>query len=134
MLCFHIQIERTKHWQMTQDRQFEMDQIIRVDPILRRLSDKRTLASTCARVSLNWVTACADQIIELGQLNNESIPIILVERPLFQIILYKSRFERTICLFLCIRTILAGVSHKEELIMTLFTYIMFLERQRRVVV
>lgn len=69
-------------------------------PVLCCLPNKGTLTTTRTRVSLNWMTSRPDQIIELGKFDDERVPVILVERSFFEIVLDERRFEWHVCLFL----------------------------------
>lgn len=69
-------------------------------PVFRRLSDKRTLAAARAGVTLDGVAARAHQVVQLGQLDDERIPIVLVEGPFLEVVLHEGRLQREVRLFL----------------------------------
>jgi hypothetical protein len=71
---------------MSKNLQLEMNQIIGMDPIFRGLSNEGTLGTSGGRIALNWVSAGSHEIIQAGELDYESIPIVLIERPPFQIV------------------------------------------------
>ena len=48
-------------------------------PILRRLANERALVASCAGVALDGVTASADKVVELRQLDDKAVPVVLVE-------------------------------------------------------
>ena len=85
---------------MSEDRELEGDQIIRMDPILGRLPDKRALAPSSTRVALDRVPACAHKVVQVGQLDNQRVPVVLIEWTLFEVVLHKRRLERQARLFL----------------------------------
>lgn len=93
-----------------------------MDPVFRRLSDEGALTSACTWVPADRMSSCTNEVIELGQLDNESIPIILIERSFLKVFLYESGLELKTCLFLWLR-----VSDIERHVPDcIHTYIMFL--------
>ena len=61
--------------------------LTRTDPVFGSLSNKGALSSSSARVTLNWMTPRTYQVIQLGQFDDESIPVVLVKWPFLQVIL-----------------------------------------------
>ena len=49
--------------------------------------DKRALAPARDRVALDGVAARADEAVEAGELDDEAVPVVLVERALFEVLL-----------------------------------------------
>jgi hypothetical protein len=45
----------------------------------------------------------ADEVVELGELDDEPVPVVLVERPFFEVVLNESGLEREFGLFLYAR-------------------------------
>lgn len=50
------------------------------NPVFRGISDEILLAATCCRVTFRRATACTHQVIESGELDNQSIVVVLPER------------------------------------------------------
>ena len=48
---------------MLHDGQLEVDEIVGVHPVLRRLTDEGTLAASRTGITLDWVTTRAYEII-----------------------------------------------------------------------
>ena len=90
----------TQNRQMAQNSQFEWHQVIGMHPIFGGLTDKCTLIPTSAGISLNRMSAGANKVIELGEFNNEGVPVILVEWPFLKILLDEGRLQRDAGLFL----------------------------------
>ena len=77
---------------MFHDSQFEVNEVVGVHPVFSSLTNKSTLAPTSTRISLDRVSSRPNQIIQLRQLYNETIPVVFVERTLFKVILNECRF------------------------------------------
>jgi hypothetical protein len=69
-------------------------------PVLGSLPNKCTLVPSRARVTLDGMTPSAYQIVQLGKLDDESIPIVLVEWPFLEVVLDKCWFQGESGLFL----------------------------------
>lgn len=69
-------------------------------PILGSLSHESTLITTGRGVSLHGMPAGTDEIVELGKLDDDGIPVIFVEGALFEVFLNKGRFQPNVRLFL----------------------------------
>ena len=72
---------------MTQNRQFQANQIVRVNPILRCLPDESALATPGGGVALDRMTTGSDEVIELGKFDDDSVIVILVERSFLEVVL-----------------------------------------------
>ena len=72
---------------MPQNRQLQRHKIIRMHPVLRRLPDERALVPARAGVALHGVAARADEVVQLGELDDERVPFVFVEGPLFEVFL-----------------------------------------------
>lgn len=79
---------------MTHNGQLEGHNVLVVDPVLCRASDKGVLAATGRRVALDRVTASADEVKELGQLDDEVVVVDAVERVGLEKVLVEGGFER----------------------------------------
>lgn len=62
-------------------------------PVFGGLPDKGTLTTSRTSVALNWMTSGSYKIVELRKLDDESIPVVTVERSLLQIVLDERRLE-----------------------------------------
>lgn len=133
---------------MTQDGELQMYQVVRMNllaglqfqdlaasrrgsrvrmahPILRRLSDKRALITARTGITLHRVPTSAHEIIEFRKLDDEGVPIVLVERSLIQVVLDKRRLESKVGHFLMMMSIqIFGEETLRNMIQ--ITYIMFL--------
>ena len=69
-------------------------------PVLGCLTDKSTLITSCASISLHRMTSSTHEVIELREFNNKSIPIVLVEWTFLEVLLDEGRFELKFSLFL----------------------------------
>lgn len=85
---------------MFQDGKLQMDQVVGMDPVLGCLSYECALVTACASIALHRMPPSTDQVIQSGKLDNECIPVNLVERTLLEIILYERCFQCTASLFL----------------------------------
>lgn len=85
---------------MSQDRQLQGHQIILVHPVLRRLPHERALAPTRTAVPENGTTAGADDVVQVGELDDEGVPVVFVEGAFFEVLVYEAFFERGGGLFL----------------------------------
>jgi hypothetical protein len=79
---------------MTHNGQLEGHNVLVVDPVLCRASDKGVLAATGRRVALDRVTTSADEVKELRQLDNEVVVVDAVERVRLEKVLVEGEFER----------------------------------------
>lgn len=106
---------------MPQDCKFQVNKVVRVHlqsrnllnailhnpldayshPILGGLAHECTLITTCTGIALHRMATGADEVIQLGELHYEAIPIVLVKRTLLQISMNECGFQRATCLFLC---------------------------------
>lgn len=78
---------------MPQNRQLQRHQIILMHPILRRLPHERALAPPSTRVSEHGSAAGTDDVVEVGELDDEGVPVIFVEGTLFEVLVYEAFFE-----------------------------------------
>lgn len=69
-------------------------------PILRRLSHERILAPARAAIPQNGPPAGADDVVEVGELDDEGVPVVFVEGAFFEVLVYETFFERCWGLFL----------------------------------
>lgn len=69
-------------------------------PVLGSLPYERTLAPSCARITLYGVTTRAHEVVELGELDDKGIPVIFIKGTTFEVILDERRLEGTRGLFL----------------------------------
>jgi hypothetical protein len=79
---------------MTHDGQLEGHNVLVVDPVLCGASNKGVLAATGRRVALDRVTASADEVKELGQLDDEVVVVDAVEGVRLEEVLVEGGFER----------------------------------------
>ncbi len=77
---------------MFQDCELEVHQVVRMHPILGRLSHKGALVSARTGVALHRVASRAHKVVQPRQLDNEPVPVVLIERPLLEVILHERRF------------------------------------------
>lgn len=71
-----------------------------MNPILGCLPNESALASPSGGVTPNWMTAGPDEIIELGEFDNDPIVVVLVERSFLEVFLNKSGFQWSVSTFL----------------------------------
>lgn len=76
-----------------------------MDPVLGGLTDKGTLITSSAGITLNRMATITDKVVELGKFNDERVPIVFVERALLEILLYERGFKLNTSLFLVVRGI-----------------------------
>ena len=79
--------------------ELQLGDIIRMNPVFSRLANEVLLCTTGGRVSFNWVSFGANQIVKLGQLHHERIIIIFEERLGFESC-GKNWLEMPACFFL----------------------------------
>ena len=106
---------------MLENDELQLGDIIAVHPVLRRLSYKVLLGATSSRVALNWVTLGADQIVKLGEFDDEGIVIILEKGLRFE---SSSKHRLQIPLGLFLRRLLATV---RKFSVAVGSYVMFLD-------
>jgi len=70
------------------------------DPVFGGLSNEGTLITTRARVALNGVPSCPDEVVKFGKLYDERVPVVLVEGLLLEVFLDESGLELIRRLFL----------------------------------
>src|ERR1700744_2888557 len=85
-------------WQMLEDEELQLGDVVLVDPIFCGLTDKVLLRAASGTVSLHRVTSCSNQVVEFGEVNYEGIVIVLEERFCFQAGC-EGRTEDQMCLF-----------------------------------
>ena len=85
---------------MAKNRQFQTNEIIGVDPVLGCLPNESALISPSRRVALDGVAAGSDKVIEFGELDDDSVVVVLVEGPLLEELLDESGFQGPVCSFL----------------------------------
>lgn len=109
---------------MAQNGQLEGHQVVRMDPVLGCLADKRALIPASARVSLDGVATSANEIIKFGKFDNERIPVVLVKGSLFEVLLDKGRFQRGVRLFLwlCQRKTRATLNDPHVMFLKVYTW------------
>ena len=90
----------TENWKMLQDSKLEMYQVVWMDQVLSCLPYERALIATCTGVTLHGVATSADKVIEPRELDNQCIPINLVERSFLEVVLYKRCLQCATGLFL----------------------------------
>lgn len=71
-----------------------------MNPVFSSLSNEGTLVSSGTGVALDWVPSCANEVIKFGKFDNQCIPVILVERTFFEVILDEGGFQSNLGLFL----------------------------------
>lgn len=64
---------------MLEDDELQLGDIIRVNPVFGGLSDKAGLGATGGGIALDRVASGSNEIVELGQLDDGSIVVFLVE-------------------------------------------------------
>lgn len=62
-------------------------------PILRRLPHKRALAPARATVPEHRPAPRAHDVVQVGELDDERVPVVFVEGPLFEGLVYEALFE-----------------------------------------
>lgn len=60
-----------------------------MDPIFCCLPNEGALVSSGGGVTLNGMTAGSDEVMELGEFDDDSIVVVLVERSFLEVLLYK---------------------------------------------
>ena len=58
-------------------------------PVLRRLPNKSTLVPTRTRVTLHRVPTGPDEVVKLRELDDEPVPVVLVEWSLLKVVLHE---------------------------------------------
>lgn len=58
----------------------QLSDIIRMHPILGRLTNKVLLTTSCSAISFDRVPPRPDLVIELGEFDNESVIVVVEER------------------------------------------------------
>jgi hypothetical protein len=71
-----------------------------MDPILRGLPDESALIAPCGGVSLDRMTASSDEVVELGEFDDDPIIVVLVERAFLEVFLNESRLQGSFRSFL----------------------------------
>jgi hypothetical protein len=56
-------------------------------PVLGRLANKGALVATRTGITLDGVSSGSNEIVQFRELDDEGIPVVLVERLLLQVIL-----------------------------------------------
>lgn len=64
--------------------QFQLCDVVRVDPVFRGLADKILLRPSGCGITLDGISLGPDQIVELREFHNKRIVIILEERLSFE--------------------------------------------------
>jgi len=72
-----------KYGKVLENGELEVDIVIWMYPVFCGLTDKSRLSASCRRISLDRVAAGSDEVVQLGQLNDECVVILLVEGSLF---------------------------------------------------
>ena len=85
---------------MAKNCQFQANEVIGVDPILGCLANESALIAPGRGVSLNGMTAGSDEVIELGEFDDNSIVVVLVERSFLEVSLDESGLQGSVCSFL----------------------------------
>lgn len=111
------ELGRTKHGEVFQDDELELDVVVGVHldrrsvsnaqtiqemthPVLGRLSHERALSSTGTRVAQDGVSARAHEVVETRELHDERIVVLLVERSLVEILTHELAAQLEPSLFL----------------------------------
>lgn len=69
-------------------------------PVLRRLPHERALAPASTAVSENGTTAGADDVVQVGELDDEGVPVVFVKGTFFEVLVDEAFFEGGWGLFL----------------------------------
>ena len=69
-------------------------------PVLCCLAYECALVAASARVTLDGMTARADKVVQAGELDDQTVPIVLVEGALLEVFLNERGFQRAVSLFL----------------------------------
>jgi len=69
-------------------------------PVFCCLPDKGILITTCTGIAYNRIPSRPHKVIQFGQLDNQRVPVILIERSFLKIILGECRLEGYASLFL----------------------------------
>jgi hypothetical protein len=85
---------------VTEDRQFQAHQVVRVDPILGCLAHESALAASSGGVTLDWMAAGPDEVVELREFDDKPIIVVLVERSFLKVFLDESGLQGTVRSFL----------------------------------
>lgn len=89
-----------KYRKVAKNRQFQANEIVGVDPVLRCLPNESALIASGGGIPFDWVTASSDEIIEFREFDNDSVVVILIERSFFEEFLDESRLQGSIGTFL----------------------------------
>lgn len=69
---------------MLENVELELDDVVRVNPVLCRLSNERVLRSSGPRVALDGVATRADEVVQLGELDDDGVIVVPVEGSLLE--------------------------------------------------
>ncbi|KAH3674360.1 hypothetical protein WICPIJ_009577 [Wickerhamomyces pijperi] len=69
-----------QHWQVLQDDQLQLGDVVWVDPVLGGLTNKVLLPPTSGRITLDWVTPGSDQVVVAGELHHDGVVVVFEER------------------------------------------------------
>lgn len=64
---------------MLENNELQFNNVVWVHPVLCSLANKVLLLSSCGRVALDWISSCANDIVEFGQFDNVRVVVILEE-------------------------------------------------------
>lgn len=64
-----------------------------MDPILCRLPNEGALASSGGGVTLDGMTTGSDEVMELGEFDDDSVVVVLVEGSFLEVLLDKSGLQ-----------------------------------------
>ena len=71
---------------MSKDLQLEMNQVVGMDPVLGGLSNEGTLCPSRGRITLDWMSTGPYEVVQAGEFDYDSIPIVFIKRTPFQIV------------------------------------------------
>jgi len=90
----------TKYRKVAKNRQFQANEIVGVDPVFRCLPDEGTLIASSRGIPFDWMTASSNKIIEFREFDDDSVVVILIERPFLEVVLDEGRLQGSVCSFL----------------------------------
>ena len=83
----------TEHGKMAKNSQFQAHQIVGMNPILRCLPNESALASSGGGITPDRMSASSDEVIKLGQFDDDPIIVVLVERSFLKELLHESGLQ-----------------------------------------
>jgi len=85
---------------MTKNRQFQANEIVGMDPILRCLPNESALVPSGRGIAFDGMTSGSYEVIEFGEFHDDSVVVVLVEWPLLEVFLDKCGLQGSVRSFL----------------------------------